>query len=128
MDKTTRLDFEEIKPVLESILSVHGFSNERASLCARLFTETSLDGVYSHGLNRFPLFISAIEKGIVKPGNEPTLIRSLGNFENWEGNLGPGNLNAWASMERVRAADRWASPVAFAPDLPRNCWSVPWFR
>jgi len=101
MDKTTRLDFEEIKPALESILSVHGFSNERASLCARLFTETSLDGVYSHGLNRFPLFISAIQKGIVKPGNEPTLIRSLNNFENWDGNLGPGNLNAWTCMDRA---------------------------
>ena len=38
---------------------------------------------------------------VVKPGNEPPLIRSLNNFENWDGNLGPGNLNAWACMERA---------------------------
>jgi 3-dehydro-L-gulonate 2-dehydrogenase len=101
MDKNIRLDFEEIRAVLESALLKHGFDNVRASLCARLFTETSLDGVYSHGLNRFPLFLQAIEKGIVKPGNEPSLVRSLNNFENWDGNLGPGNLNAWASMDRA---------------------------
>lgn len=101
MDKTIRLDYSEIEPVLETVLLKYGFSNKRASLCARLFTETSLDGVYSHGLNRFPLFLSAVEKDIVKPGNEPALVRALNNFENWDGNLGPGNLNAWACMDRA---------------------------
>lgn len=96
-----RLDFTEIKPVLEAVLLKHGFGNDRASLCAQLFTETSLDGVYSHGLNRFPLFLSAIEKGIVNPDNEPSLVRSLNSFEVWDGNLGPGNLNAWACMGRA---------------------------
>jgi len=91
----------EIRAVLESALLKHGFSNDRASLCARLFTETSLDGVYSHGLNRFPLFLQAVEKGIVKPANKPSLVRSVNNFENWDGNLGPGNLNAWGSMGRA---------------------------
>jgi len=101
MDNTLRLDRTEIEPVLESVLLKNGFSNDRARLCAWLFTETSLDGVYSHGLNRFPLFIDYVRKGIVKPGNEPSLTRCLNNFENWDGNLGPGNLNAWAGMGRA---------------------------
>ena len=101
MDRIIRLEYSEIEPVLEAVLIKHGFSNDRANLCARLFIETSLDGVYSHGLNRFPLFISAVQKGIVKPDNQPTLIRSLNNIESWDGNLGPGNLNAWACMERA---------------------------
>ena len=101
MDKTMRLDYTEIEPVLEAALLKHGFGNDGANLCARLFTETSLDGVYSHGLNRFPLFLSTVKKGIVAPGNEPSLDRSVGNFESWDGNLGPGNLNAWACMGRA---------------------------
>jgi len=101
MDKIIRLDYSEIEPVLESALLKHGFSSDRASLCASLFTETSLDGVYSHGLNRFPLFLQMVEEGIVKPGNEPSVIHSLNNFETWDGNLGPGNLNAWAGMDRA---------------------------
>jgi 3-dehydro-L-gulonate 2-dehydrogenase len=101
MDKIIRLDYSEIKPVLEAALLKHGFSSDRASLCASLFIETSLDGVYSHGLNRFPLFLQMVEKGIVKPGNEPSMVHSLNNFETWDGNLGPGNLNAWACMDRA---------------------------
>ena len=101
MSSSIRLDYSEIKPVLEAVLVKRGFSGDRAILCARLFTETSLDGVYSHGLHRFPEFVDMIGKGHVKPANEPTLTRSLNNFENWDGNLGPGNLNAWASMDRA---------------------------
>ena len=101
MSGTIRLDYSEIETVLESILLRHGFSAGRAGLCARLFTETSLDGVYSHGLNRFPGFIGSVRKGVVKAGNSPSLIRSLSNFENWDGNLGPGNLNAWHCMDRT---------------------------
>ena len=101
MNNTIRLDYSEIEPVLESVLLRHGFRDDRALLCARLITETSLDGVYSHGLNRFPIFMDSVRKGIVKPDNEPSLIRSSNNFENWDGNLGPGNLNAWACMGRT---------------------------
>ena len=96
-----RLDQSEIEPVLNTILLNHGFSTDRAGLCARLITETTLDGVYSHGLNRFPLFIDSVRRGIVKRDNEPTLLKSCNNFESWDGNLGPGNLNAWFCMERT---------------------------
>jgi 3-dehydro-L-gulonate 2-dehydrogenase len=96
-----RLDYSRIEPVLKTILLNHGFSAERAGLCARLITETSLDGVYSHGVNRFPDFIDSVQKGIVKPDNEPALLTSLNNFESWDGNLGPGILNAWFCMERA---------------------------
>ncbi len=96
-----RLDYSEIEPVLKSILLTHGFSADRAALCAQLITVTSLDGVYSHGVNRFPVFIDSVQKGIVKPDNDPLLVGSLNNYENWDGNLGPGNLNAWFCMERA---------------------------
>ena len=40
MDKTLRLDYSEIEPALQAVLLKHGFSDDRARLCARLFTET----------------------------------------------------------------------------------------
>ena len=56
-ENTIRIGFGEVKGTLEEILLRQGFSDARAEMCARLFSETSLDGIYSHGLNRFPLFI-----------------------------------------------------------------------
>lgn len=96
-----RLKYSEIEQVLNTVLLKNGFGADRADLCARLFAETTLDGIYSHGLNRFPVFIDAVKRGVVKPDNEPTLQKSCNNFESWDGNLGPGNLNAWFCMEKA---------------------------
>lgn len=101
MTEPLRLPRGDIEPVLVEALLPRGFSQSRAALCARLFTEASLDGVYSHGLNRFPQFIGMVERGIVRPEREPSLVRSAGAVETWDGQLGPGNLNAWASMGRA---------------------------
>jgi 3-dehydro-L-gulonate 2-dehydrogenase len=78
-----------------------GFASERAELCARLFLETSCDGVYSHGLNRFPRFIETIHNGNVDVHATPKLIATRGAMEQWDGQRGAGNLNAHASMERA---------------------------
>lgn len=96
-----RIPFDEVKAVLTHILLDTGFTEERAGLCARLFAETSLDGVYSHGINRFPLFIEYIQKGYVRMDAIPERISSFGAWEQWEGNLGPGNLNAFYAMNQA---------------------------
>lgn len=101
MSHSLRLDPTEIEPILVSALLGRGLAADRAALCARLFTEASLDGVYSHGLNRFPQFLGMIDRGIILPAEEPSLLGREGNFEAWDGNLGPGNLNAWACMGRA---------------------------
>jgi|ERR1700754_3811783 len=98
-----RISSEEIQSTLRSVLLQFGFANERAVLCARLFTETTRDGVYSHGLNRFPRFLETIKNGLVNVSAEPTLVASFGALERWDGNSGPGNLNAHASMSRAIA-------------------------
>lgn len=101
MSENIRLTFNEVKEKLQSILVRHGFTEEKASLSARLFAETTQDGVYSHGLNRFPRYINDVKKGFINPHNEPTKTSSFGHHEIWDGNLGPGNLNAYASMSRA---------------------------
>ena len=100
-DTIIRVERAEVEATLVEVLLQHGFSSERAGLCTRLFTETTLDGVYSHGLNRFPLFIKWIRDGYVLPGNEPVLVQAVNGFETWDGMLGPGNLNAWSCMGRA---------------------------
>ncbi|MGO1396281.1 MAG: 3-dehydro-L-gulonate 2-dehydrogenase [Halomonas sp.] len=97
----TRVPYEEMKNEIQRILLSKGFGKARAEECAALFTEASLDGVYSHGLNRVPRFIDYIENGWVDIHAEPSLVNSLGAFEQYDGNLGPGNLNAKYSMDRA---------------------------
>jgi 3-dehydro-L-gulonate 2-dehydrogenase len=83
------------------VLTTIGFSDERAGLCSRLFAEASLDGYDSHGLNRFPTFVEGVCKGIVDPQANPGFVSSFGVLERWNGHRGPGNLNAFASMNRA---------------------------
>lgn len=78
-----------------------GFSRERADRCAQLVTETSQDGVYSHGLNRFPRYMTMVDNGSVDVNATPQCVGSVGAIEQWDGCDGPGNLNAEAAMGRA---------------------------
>ena len=83
------------------ILTNHGFSDVKADQCAEIFTLNSLEGVYSHGINRFPRFVEYIKKGYIRPNAEPSLISRTGSLEQWNGNLGPGPLNALFATDKV---------------------------
>ena len=91
---------EKMESVFLSILNKHAFSGDRANTCARIFTQNSLDGVYTHGVNRFPRFIRYIKDGYVLPVNEPELVNSSGAVEQWNGRLGPGMNNALDATRR----------------------------
>jgi 3-dehydro-L-gulonate 2-dehydrogenase len=101
-----RIPYQELSDALLRVLLKAGFAPARAALCARLFAETSRDGVYSHGLNRFPRFMEMIRNGVIDIHAEPQIIGSHGAFERWDGRRGPGNLNAHACMERAIALSR----------------------
>lgn len=96
-----RIAYQELFETLERVLLKTGFAEERAKLCAKLFTDTTCDGVYSHGLNRFPRFLRMIENGSVDIHAEPELMTAFGSLERWNGNRGVGNLNAATCMERA---------------------------
>ncbi len=78
-----------------------GLTGERAALCARLFAETTRDGVYTHGLNRFPRFQAQVANGSVDPLASPSCAAAFGGMERWEGHFGPGNIAAYAAMSRA---------------------------
>jgi len=84
----------EMQRVFQSILIKHGFTNEKAKTCAQVFTENSIDGIYTHGVNRFPRFIEYMQKGYVDKDATPSLQNKFGGIEQWNGNCGPGILNA----------------------------------
>lgn len=86
---------------LSTILQKYGFEEKKAGKCADIFTNSSLDGIYTHGINRFIRFVDYIKKGIIRPDAEPTLKRKAGNMEQWDGNLGPGPLNAVVATDRA---------------------------
>lgn len=96
-----RQSYQNLYHEFERVLLKMDFTAEKAKACATLFTDNSLDGVYSHGLNRFPVFIDYVNKGYVNKDAEPTLTNSFGSLEQWDGNLGPGMLNAQFCMDRA---------------------------
>jgi 3-dehydro-L-gulonate 2-dehydrogenase len=101
-----RFPFDHVQAHLAAVLQRSGFAEYRASISARLFAETTRDGVYSHGVNRFPRFIATIRNGSVDPAAEPRVVARFGAMERWDGQRGPGNLNAHTAMERAVALSR----------------------
>jgi 3-dehydro-L-gulonate 2-dehydrogenase len=101
-----RVPYQDLFDCLLRKLLKLGFGSERAQRCAQLFAETNRDGVYSHGLNRFPRFLAMTESGLIDIRAQPALVSSFAAIERWDGRTGPGNLNAWHSMERAIALSR----------------------
>ncbi len=91
----------EMQETFLKILEKIGFTREKALACADVFTENSVDGVYTHGVNRFPRFVEYTKVGLVIPDAEPTRTGGFGGLEQWDGNLGPGPLNAIFATNRA---------------------------
>jgi len=96
-----RIPFSEVQETLAGVLVRLGMAEKRAQTCARLFAETTRDGVYTHGINRFPRFVAMIKNGSVNVDAEPRRVAGYGAVERWDGLRGPGNLNALAAMGRA---------------------------
>lgn len=91
----------EMQATFETVLLKNGFAKNSAHQCATIFTENSIDGIYTHGINRFARFIEAIRQQQVVVDAVPTLQSSFGSLEQWHGNFGPGPLNALFATDRA---------------------------
>jgi 3-dehydro-L-gulonate 2-dehydrogenase len=96
-----RIPFSQLESEFKRVLLKYSFNEKKAALCAKLFAQNSRDGVYSHGLSRFPVFVQYIKEGLVKPEAEPELINTTGLIEHWNGHRGPGMYNATVCMQRA---------------------------
>jgi len=99
--RTIRIPFEEMKSGFKKILLAYKFPDEEAEKCADIFAVNSLEGIYSHGVYRFPRFVKHIQNGFVKVNARPELVHSGGAMEQWQGNLAPGPLNALHCTDRA---------------------------
>ena len=96
-----RIPFVRLVECLRSALLRLGFEADDAELSARLFAETTRDGVYTHGVRRFPRMAATVLNGSINPTARPTRVAAFGALERWDGQRGPGNANAWRSMQRA---------------------------
>lgn len=96
-----RIRSDEMIAEFKRVLMKKGCEEEIAELSARLMTESSLDGVYSHGVNRFPRVVEYIDKGYITLNAKPTKVDGIGAFERWDANLGLGNVSAKLAMDRA---------------------------
>ena len=96
-----RVPFDEMKSTLQRILLGLSFTADCAERCAHIFAANSRDGVYSHGLNRFPVFAEYLRQGLVDPQGRAILVERQGSLEIWDGQRGPGMLGASDCMARA---------------------------
>ncbi len=93
-----RIKYEDMVREFQRVLLVRGFSEKNAADAAIVFAQNSLDGIYTHGLNRFPRFVSYVDKGEIKADVAAECVMSMGAIERWDGHRGFGPLNARQAM------------------------------
>lgn len=102
-----RVSYQELKSEFKRVLLARNVREEIAEECATMFADTTQDGVYSHGVNRFPRFIQQLENGDIVPEAKPTKELSLGAIEQWDAHQAIGNLTAKKMMDRaIELADQ----------------------
>ena len=69
---------------------------------AAIFAGNSLDGVYSHGMNRYPRYLDDMESGLCDPSvTQAQRVSGLGGLEVWDAHFGVGPLIAEQMAERA---------------------------
>lgn len=96
-----RVKYEDLLKEFQRVLESRGFTPERAEAAATVFAQNSLDGILSHGVNRFPRVVSYLDKGEIDPAVVATCEQKNGVLERWDGHRGFGPLNAKLAMDRA---------------------------
>ena len=80
-----RVPYDTVRSTVEEAFLKMGLSAEQAAQCAEIHTESSLEGIESHGLNRVPRFAEYVQKGWVDIHAKPELVGAKGAVENYDG-------------------------------------------
>ena len=95
-----RIPFEDVRLEFRRVLLTRDCPAEKADKVSREMARNSLEGVYTHGVNRFARLIRNIDEGIVRVDVMPTVVNAFGAIENCDGHLGLGIVNASWAMDR----------------------------
>ena len=96
-----RITFDELVKVFAEKLEKRGVPREDALLAGQILAQNSLDGIYSHGVNRFPRLVSYIDKGYIDPKAKAEKVASFGAYEQWDGHLALGMVSAKIAIDRA---------------------------
>ncbi len=96
-----RLKFGEVTSVLERVLLARHCKPEFAERVAFEMARNSLEGTYTHGINRFRSLIGSIDSCLINVGATPILRNQAAALESYDGQLGLGITNALFSMDRA---------------------------
>ena len=96
-----RIPFEEVTETLKEKLIKYGSPEDYAGQVAYVMAENSLEGVYTHGINRYMRLINNIRDGLTMPKEIAGNIAGLGGYEIWDGKLGFGIVNAQLCTNRA---------------------------
>lgn len=96
-----RVKFEDMVKEFKRVLIKYNFNEKQAQDAAEIFAQNSMAGVFSHGLNRFPVVVNYLKKGEIDPKMIAECEGKEGSFERWNGHRGFGPLNAKMAMDRA---------------------------
>lgn len=96
-----RVPFAEVQRVLKEALIRRGCPEDVAEQTAREMTNNSLEGVYTHGINRFYSLIKGIDGGFINVHGRPVLVERFAALERYDGQMGLGVPNALFCLDRA---------------------------
>lgn len=96
-----RIPFEEAVAVMKEKLVKYGSPEDYAQEVAYVMAENSLEGVYTHGINRYMRLINNMKDGLTLPNEVCEKVAGLGGYEVWDGKLGFGIVNARICTNRA---------------------------
>ena len=99
--EVVRISFDKMLGEFDRILMKHGFAVGKSKQCADIFASNTCDGIYTHGIDRFPRFVEYVKNGYIRVDAEPRKVHTTGSIEQWDGCLGPGPLNALFATDRA---------------------------
>ena len=82
-----RVTFETMEATVLAAMQRAGMPDGPARTCARVHTESSCDGIHSHGLNRVPRFVDYVQRGWVDVHASAAFVKKAGVVEIWDGRM-----------------------------------------
>ena len=95
------IQYDKLVETLKKGLIRAGLDDARADQLSRIYAGNSLEGVYSHGVNRYMRFIGEIQSGAVDINAQTEVVSSFGAIEVRDAHFGIGPINAENAMDRA---------------------------
>jgi len=95
---------DDERALIRSVLEQLGATTPEAAVMADIYTEADLRGVHSHGIQRLPVLVERIRKGLLVPGRSPDFTWLAPAILRADGNHGFGPYIAFRALEMLEPA------------------------